>query len=31
MMNNAINSCNSHHGVWKNLIPMAKRLVRSDD
>ena len=31
MMNNEINSRNSHHGVWKDLIPLAEGLVRGKD
>ena len=31
MMNNAVNSRNGHHGVWKDVIPLAKRLIRGDD
>ena len=31
MVNNAINSRNGHHGVWKDLIPVTERLIRGDD
>jgi len=30
-MDNAVNSGNGHHGVWKDLIPLTERLVRGDD
>lgn len=30
-MNNAINGRNGHHGVWKDLVPLAERLIGSDD
>lgn len=26
-MNQAVNSCDSHHGIWENLLPLTKGLI----
>ena len=31
MMDNPVNRRYGHHGVWKDLIPLAKGLIRGND